>query len=137
MKRGELEAGTYPNVSLYESGNRIMSDLTILNGVKALLNGEVDGIDFDEYIVEYGNDDYNDNDITAIKGEIKLIGEGFNVSKSSFQSKKKRSLDKMKNQKNKGDKLLLIYNSDAVSDNYTPDKGENVYHLKVELDLKA
>ncbi|MEX0813574.1 MAG: hypothetical protein WD048_15255 [Chitinophagales bacterium] len=135
LKRKKIEYGPYPNVTLFESANRIMSDLTILHGVKDLLNGCINEIDFDQYTVEFGHDNYHENDITATNGQIKLIGEGFNVAKSFFQSKKASALRKMRRQKKQNDKLLLIYNSDAVSDSYKPELKQNEFHLKVSINF--
>ena len=67
-----------------------MTDLVILKGVKWLLDRYA--FPFDEYVVEYGNEDSNDHDITAIKGSKKLFGEAFNVAPSFFQGKKLRCL---------------------------------------------
>lgn len=133
LKRKELKFGPYPDVTLFESANRIMSDLTILYGIKKLLNGAIVEIDYDEYEVEYGHSNQNSNDIIANSDQTKLIGEGFNVAKSFFQPKKTRSLNKMRKQISGNDKLLLIYNSDAVLETYIPETRKNEYHLKVEL----
>jgi len=135
LKRKKLNSGPYPNVTLFESANRIMSDLTILYGIKELLNGAINGINYDEYVVEFGHDNYNENDVYASDGITKLIGEGFNVSKTFFQTKKAKSLRKMRAQKSENDKLILIYNADAVSENYNPIKKPNEYHLKINLDI--
>jgi hypothetical protein len=135
LKRKKLNSGPYPNVTLFESANRIMSDLTILHVIHALLNGAIKEIDFDEYHVEFGHDNNNDNDIFASNGKTKLIGEGFNVAKSFFQPKKTSALKKMRRQLNENDKLILIYNTDAVAENYSPKTNLNEYHLKVRLDF--
>ena len=37
LKRDRVGVGPYPNVTLFEAANRIMSDLVILHGVKWLL----------------------------------------------------------------------------------------------------
>ena len=52
LKRGKTGIGPYGDVSLFESANRIMTDLVILHGVNWLLNES--GLDFHEYRVEYG-----------------------------------------------------------------------------------
>jgi hypothetical protein len=53
----------YPTVTRFEAANRIMSDLVILYGVKWLLDNSV--FPFENYIVEYGNEDKNGFDIRA------------------------------------------------------------------------
>lgn len=37
IKRDKVGAGPYPQVTLFEAANRIMSDLVILNGIAGLL----------------------------------------------------------------------------------------------------
>ena len=87
LKRKELNYGPYPHVTLFESANRIMSDLTILYGVKELLNGAIKEINFEHYTVDLGHDFNNMHDIEAKNGKLKLYGEGFNVAESFFQIK--------------------------------------------------
>ncbi|MEQ9426167.1 MAG: hypothetical protein RJQ09_17215 [Cyclobacteriaceae bacterium] len=135
IKRTNLKSGPYPDVSLFEAANRIMTDLIILFGVKKLLNGAIDGITFDNYTVELGNEDNNDFDLFANDGDNLLIGEAFNVAKSFFQTKKAKSLKKMRGDKAPNKKLLLIYNADAVEKYYKPKLDSNEYHLAVQLHL--
>lgn len=135
LKREEIDCGPYPKVTFFESANRILSDLTILFGIQDLLNGKIPEIDFEKYCVEYGNENNNDYDIIAKNSQTKLIGEGFNVAKSFFQTKKSYVLRKMRKEKCKNVKRLIIYNSDAVPENYVPKLKLNEYHLKVDLDL--
>ena len=89
-------------------------------------------MDYDEYRVEFGNENEKSNDITAIKGRSQLIGEVFNVSPSFFQNKITRSFGKMRKQE-KSFQKLVIYNSDAVSVSYKSKCRENEFHLKVNL----
>ena len=133
IKREKLNLGPYPSVTLFEAANRIMTDLIILYGVKKLLSGAIKNIKFDKYIVELGNENNNKNDISAINGNDELIGEVFNVAKSFFQTKKSTALKKMRKGKKEKTKILLIYNSDAVSDTYKPKSQENEFHLKIAL----
>ena len=94
LKRQQIGAGPYPHVTLFEAANRIMTDLVILRGVKWLLESQA--FPFDEYVVEYGNEDSNDHDITAMKGDKKLLGEAFNIAPSFFQGKKASMLKKLR-----------------------------------------
>ncbi|MBL1215711.1 MAG: hypothetical protein HND52_20250, partial [Ignavibacteriae bacterium] len=135
LKRKELNAGPYPDVTLFEAANRIMTDLVILFGVKKLLNGCISEINFDEYEVEFGHENFNDNDIKAFDGRIELIGEAFNVAKTFFQPKKNKTLKKMRQQQKNNEKLLLIYNADAVNKNYVAKPRENEYHLQVKIEF--
>lgn len=135
LKRKRLETGPYPKTTLFESANRIMTDLTILHGIKMLFEGFIKEIDFDKYHVEYGHNNFNGYDIEASKEGKKLIGEGFNVAESFFQLKKYNSLKKLRLQNPNVDFILLIYNSDAVKENFRPKTQKNEYYLKVTLDL--
>jgi len=135
LKRKNVKKGPYINISLFEASNRIMSDLVILYGVKDLLYGKYKDINFSQYIVEYGNENKNKHDIMAedkIK-EIKLFGEAFNVSKSFFQTKKSSSLKKLMKNKSENAIIILMYNLDAVNDNYIPIKKKNEYHILVDI----
>ncbi len=133
IKRRKLNLGPYPDVTLFEAANRIMTDLTMLYGIKELLNGKIPDIKFEEYIVEFGNENNNSNDIIASNENYELIGESFNVSKSFFQTKKTSALKKMRNQKSEKKIILLIYNSDATKTSYQPKLKENEFHLKVDV----
>jgi len=94
LKRQKLDCGPYPKVTLFEAGNRIMTDLVILFGIKELLDNKVPELNFTEYTVEFGNENNNENDIWASNKDEILIGEAFNVAQSFFQSKKFKSLKK-------------------------------------------
>lgn len=135
LKRGKLSYGPYPNVTLFEAANRIMTDLTILYGVKDLLNNKIPQICFDNYQVEYGNENYNDHDIMATNGKVTLIGEAFNVAPSFFQGKKSSSLKKLRKNANENTLILLVYNNDAVLDTYRFKKIGNVFHLRVSQEI--
>ncbi len=86
IKRDKVNSGPYPNVTLFEAANRIMTDLVILHGVKWLLENEV--FPFDAYTVEFGNENRNEFDLSAHNGTGgKLVGEAFNVAPSFFHGK--------------------------------------------------
>src|SRR5258706_10782773 len=95
LKRGKLDKGPYPGISIFEAANRIMTDLTILYGVRALLRGAIPEFNFNAYEVEYGNENKNDHDIMAENSYSQLKGEAFNVAKSFFYSKKYTALNKL------------------------------------------
>ena len=136
LKRQKINCGPYPNVTLFEAGNRIMTDLVILFGIKELLNGKIPELKFKEYIVEFGNENNNTNDIYASNKNDILIGEAFNVASSFFQTKKSKSLKKMRGQHGHNN-ILLLYNSDAIRNNYNPKIMKNEFHLPVELKVKS
>ena len=110
-----------------------MTDLTILFGIKELLERNIEPINYSQYTVELGYFDEGDNDIYAENDKGCLIGEAFNVAPSFFQVKKAKSLKKMYQQRNGNKKILLIYNVDAVKDSYSPKMNSGVFHLKVDL----
>jgi len=115
IKREKLKTGNYPDVSLFESANRILSDLVLLAGTKYLLNNKKVGsicLPFDCYNVTFGNDSGNDIHSQNKDGKI-LIGEGFNVAKTFFQTKKSNEIRKLNNQN--ADYKILIFNSEIVS----------------------
>ena len=134
IKRDKVLSGPYPDVSLFESANRIMTDLTILFGVRELLGGAIPELDFREYQVEFGNENKNPHDISAESGGRKLIGEAFNVSKSYFHTKKSSALKKLNNHEDKNQIILLLYNSDAKDVHVNPKLSETEFHFPVKTE---
>jgi len=134
MKRGIIGKGPYPNVSIFESVNRIMTDLVILFGVKDLLDGRIPELNFKRIKVEYGNENNEIHDIIAKENEKVLIGEAFNVSKSLFRIKKQKSLNKLRKNINDNTSLIIIFNNDAVNEKYKPKLGFNEYYLSINLE---
>lgn len=133
LKRKKMGTGPYPEISMFEAANRIMTDLTILYGIRELLNDKVPGIKYDLYTVEFGNENINPHDIMAQNSNNILIGEAFNVSESFFHSKKSSSLKKLKETKEKHTQILLLFNEDSLPKNYNTLKGDNEYHLPVKI----
>ena len=136
IKRKPLNTGPYKNVSLFESSNRIFSDLIILFGIRQLLEEYSKQFPFSQYKAVLGN--AHGMDITAKSGEYSFAGEAFNVAKSFFSTKKGRA---KKSLLNSGDThLLLIFNSDAIinhdgnlSQLHNKDNN-NIYSLSIDLD---
>jgi hypothetical protein len=138
LKRKPLSSGPYPCVSLFETANRIFSDLVILFGVKQLLTKPVVGnirLPFKEYEVALGVE--GGNDLKAVSGSHYLIGEAFNASESLFPKKIKDSIEKLqKNNKRRVEYRLIIFNSDAVGDNakdYLEKTKQSVLYLPVDV----
>lgn len=131
IKREKLNDGPYPNVTLFEAANRIMTDLVILHGVNWLLKEHM--FPFNSYTVEYGNEDNNAHDIIANKNGSKLTGEAFNVAKSFYQGKKTSMLRKLRKPENKATYKIILANSDAVNDNYEPklNTGEHIVFIDI------
>jgi len=134
IKREETTASLYTGLTLFESANRIMTDLVILFGIKELLEGKIPEISYEEYIVEYGNENKNPFDITAIKEGFELRGEAFNVAQSYFGNKRRYSLEKLRENNNTNIQIILIYNKDAVGGNYKRISFDDEFHLVVDLD---
>lgn len=121
LKRQKLKFGPYPDVSLFETVNRVMTDLIILSGVRKLLKDKsISGVNlpFTSYKVQYGSSNIRDYDIYAQSGNKILIGEAFNVSKSFFQTKKAKMLKKLRQSNVKYSYLIIMCNDDAFTEDY-------------------
>jgi hypothetical protein len=131
LKRGKTGHGPYPNVSIFEAANRIMTDLVILHGVKWLLMEG--GLGFDEYTVEYGHQNNNGFDIRASKDGRTLIGEAFNVAESFFQGKKTAMIRKLRIDETASIKLIM-FNQDAVAPGYVANPPDGMHFVFVDID---
>ena len=131
LKREKVKVGPYPDVTLFEAANRIMTDLVIYNGVKWLLENEV--FPFDSYNVEFGNEDNNGFDLRATSDSASLIGEAFNVAPSFFQGKKASMLKKLRKDGVTADYRLIMVNHDAVADEYSPIVAPGEYYVFVNV----
>lgn len=131
LKREKVKTGPYPDVTLFEAANRIMSDLVILNGVAGLLREMA--FPFTEYTVEFGNEDRNGFDIRASSGGETLIGEAFNVAPSFFRGKKRTALRKLRDSAEIASYKILMFNSDAPPVGYSANREPGVYHVLVEI----
>ena len=135
LKRNVIGSGPYSHVSLFEAANRIMTDLVILYGVRWLLQDAT--LPFKQYTVEYGHEDKNLHDITALADELTCYGEAFNVAPSFFQTKKASALKKLRRDISNSDYTLLLVNSDAVSPGYTPRIEPKEYIVFVDIVAKS
>lgn len=86
LKRHAVGAGPYPDVTLFEAANRIMTDLVIHYGVLWLLKENI--FPFRSCTVEYGHENKNAHDIMPEDDGRRLIDEVFNVAPSFFYGKK-------------------------------------------------
>jgi hypothetical protein len=116
VKRTRLGHGPYPDVTLFEAANRIMSDLVILHGIADLLKNKT--FPFTEYKVEFGNEDRNGFDIRAQSDDETLVGEAFNVAPSFFQGKKRTALKKLRDNATRETYRLIMFNEDAPPKGY-------------------
>jgi len=131
LKRDKVRVGPYPDVTLFEAANRIMTDLVILYGVRWLLKRAA--FPFDTYLVEYGNQNKNGFDLRANERDACLIGEAFNVASSFFQLKKGDMLKKLRTFPANADFTILMFNSDAVSPNYDPHPRGKEFFVIVDI----
>jgi hypothetical protein len=131
LKRDKVKVGPYPDVTLFEAANRIMTDLIILYGVKWLLESKT--FPFDSYTVEFGNEDENGFDIRAEKEDQRLVGEAFNVAPSFFQIKKSSMLKKLRESDVDADYKVIMFNHDAVNQNYRPKPKSNEFFVFVQV----
>jgi hypothetical protein len=131
LKRDVVGAGPYPNVTLFEAANRIMTDLVMLHGVRWLLKHEV--FPFHSYTVEYGHGNEGAHDIVAREGGKILIGEVFNVAPSFFPLKKATALKKLRASKTKAEYRLILVNHDAVPASYVPKPATHEYLVFVNV----
>ncbi|MGC7837667.1 hypothetical protein ACPZMI_04265 [Pseudomonas wayambapalatensis] len=132
IKRVKVGTGPYPDVTLFEAANRIMSDLVILNGVAGLLREAT--FPFTEYTVEFGNEDKNGYDIRASSPTETLIGEAFNVAPSFFQGKKATALQKLRKASTPARYRILMFNADARPARYAAKHEPFVYHVCVDIE---
>jgi hypothetical protein len=132
LKRDKVGTGPYPNVTLFEAANRIMTDLVIMKGVKWLIDSNE--LPFEEYLVEYGNEDNNDHDITAENKGKRFSGEAFNVAPSFYQGKKNSMLKKLLMANPIADYNFIIVNADAIKSGYHPKIKDHEYYFFVNIE---
>jgi hypothetical protein len=130
LKRERLGIGPYPHVTLFEAANRIMSDLVILHGVARLLKDP--RFRFDEYKVEFGNEDRNGFDIRATSRTESLVGEAFNVARSFFQGKKRTALKKLRTHGSQATYRIIMFNADAAPAGYAS-RDPDIQHVPVDI----
>lgn len=131
VKRAKLGHGPYPNVTLFEAANRIMSDLVILHGIAQLLQDS--SLPFKEYTVEFGNENRNGFDICASSGQETLCGEAFNVASSFFQGKKRTALKKLREKASHATHRLILFNDDAPPKEYVARSEDDIRQVAVHI----
>ncbi len=131
LKREAVGIGPYPNVTLFEAANRIMTDLVILYGVRWLLNDRV--FPFDSYTVEYGHGNKQGLNVRASANGRTLIGEAFNVAPSFFQIKKSAMLRKLRRPSATADYKVVMFNHEAVAAAYVPKPRNTEFFVLVKV----
>ncbi|MBD2699839.1 hypothetical protein IC229_04275 [Spirosoma sp. BT702] len=135
LKRGKIATGPYPEVSIFEAANRIMSDLVILFGVRDILQDRYkEFASFDEFTVELGNEKANAHDIYSKCETGSLAGEAFNVAPSFFHGKSSMSVRKLLANQDNPEFLIILCNSDCYSFSQKPlFKGKRVRVIPVDV----
>lgn len=116
LKREPIGGGPYPNVSAFETANRILSDLIILFGVKLLLSGiRVADISFpfSSYSVALGTQ--SGTDVRADEGDHHLLGEAFNVAPTFYQTKRAQAVQRLRRLSGAAAHRVVLFNEDAVA----------------------
>ena len=131
LKREPVGTGPYPECTMFEASNRIMTDLVILKGVRWLIQSSE--IPFSEFNVEYGNSDKNPHDITAEENGLTFCGEAFNVAPSFFMGKKTKSIKKLREKSADADYRFIVANLDAIEETYRPIEHKGEYYLFVDI----
>lgn len=116
LKRKPHKIGPYKDITIFEAANRIASDLTLLEGVQAILSmPKYKGA---KAQLRLGTMQVNGRgDFTIHLGRMELEGEAFNVAPSFYPSKLYKTLEKWKKIKNKYKRELsmLVFNIDALA----------------------
>ena len=127
-----MGSGPYPNVTLFEAANRIMTDLVMLHGVRWLLKRKA--FPFRAYTVEYGHGNEGAHDIEAREGGKTLIGEVFNVAPCFFPIKKAAALKKLRASRINAEYRVILVNHDAVVASYVPKPRSGEYYVFVNIE---
>ena len=113
LKRKKMSCGRYPNVSLFEAANRIMSDLVILGGLKMLFNNQIPYLPtLEQYNVDFGHSNTQKHDIIGRDENFYFAAEAFNVSESFYNGKKSYTVRKFRNAEPKPSHSVIFCNAD-------------------------
>jgi hypothetical protein len=117
VKRNEVEIGPYKGLTVFESLNRIGSDLVLLSGAESLFNNEIEGIYPETIELKLGNKAGFDIIIKTIEGVI-IYGEGYNVAKSFCKFKTRQTIDKFykSNEVTSSKKAIILINKDVETE---------------------
>lgn len=132
VKRNAVEIGPYKGLTVFESLNRIGSDLVLLCGAEMLFNNEIAGIYPKTIELKLGNKAGFDVIIETIDGTI-IYGEGYNVAKSFCKFKTRQTIDKLyKSEEVKSSKKAIILINEDVKSEIENYKNKNAEELKNE-----
>jgi len=136
VKRNAVEIGPYKGLTVFESLNRIGSDLVLLSGTEKLFNNEIEGIFPKTIELKLGNKAGFDIIVKTIDGTI-IYGEGYNVAKSFCKFKTRQTIDKFhKSDEVKSCKKAIILINDDVKSEIENYKNKNAEELKSKYGLE-
>jgi hypothetical protein len=129
VKRNEVEIGPYKGLTVFESLNRIGSDLVLLTGAERLFNNEIEGIYPETIELKLGNKAGFDIVVKTMDGKT-IYGEGYNVAKSFCKFKTRQTIDKFEKSDNvkSSKKAIILINKDVETEirEYKNKKTENL-----------
>ncbi len=121
-KRDLGPIGPYINLTIFESLNRIGSDLVLLTGAEKLFNQDVSGISPATITLKMGNKAGEDIIIKTTDGKT-IFGEAFNAAPSFCKTKMRDSIHKLLKKKEviKEKQAVIFCNEDIkeIIENYS------------------
>lgn len=117
LKRGRVKRGNYPDLSLFEVANRVMSDLVVLASAERILGAGFPGLAGerpDAVQVCLGIEKGWDLE-GSLGGRRRFAGECFNVAPSFFATKWGKSMKGLEGLKDVTHRVMA-FNGDATED---------------------
>jgi hypothetical protein len=111
IKRAPEKIGPYQNISVFESLNRIASDLILLSGASILFEGKYNKIVPKEIHLKMGTTKGFDFEVNIGQNKI-IYGEAFNAAESFCKEKMRQAIHKLihKNLDNKATEAIIFAN---------------------------
>jgi ABC-type enterochelin transport system substrate-binding protein len=129
VKRTPQNIGPYKELTVFETLNRIGSDLVLLSGVQQLFTGIIKDIKPKTIKLNMGNKSGFDFIVTTINNEV-INGEAFNAAASFAKVKMRQTIDKLTKDIaiHKSNKSIIFCNSDikAIINGYKNQKEKEV-----------
>lgn len=125
VKRTPETIGPYVGLTVFESLNRIASDLVILAGAQNLFNEFFKSIKPKSIQLNMGNKGGHDFTVITENGLV-IYGEAFNAAQSFAIPKMRQTIDKIykNNEIHKSQQAIIFYNSElqSIIENYVNQK---------------
>jgi hypothetical protein len=129
VKRTPQIIGPYKELTVFETLNRIGSDLVLLSGAEQLFKGVIKTIKPQTIKLNMGNKSGFDFIVTTINNEV-INGEAFNAAASFAKVKMRQTIDKLTKDIaiHKSNKSIIFCNSDikAIINGYKNQKEKEV-----------